>query len=255
MSNNIVFTKAYLRSTLLNFKTDRSSITAKNTTMKTFSLRSGIKPTVTAGALLLSCGLGLTSTAMAQQGGGGPPQITEEQRQQWEERARQRQEQAEKAKWEWVKQTFLASGFTDAAMHEAFVGYLQEREKSVKTLQEQARELTGLLIAPEPTNEEVKAALGAYRAAVAADKAKNTRKLGELEEQFQYSTKPRLETLLSVLGVVGSETEYLGGLGALIPESPFGNAGQGGGRGGRGGGGQGGRGGGGGQAPPAPNPN
>ena len=159
-----------------------------------------------------------------------------------------RQAQMEKARWDWVHQTFIASGLTDATLQDSVVTAMQAKEKSRAALQDQARNLASLLINKDTKDADISAALKAYRAAVLADKAIYTDLLTDVEAKNHYTTTPRLETLLTVLGVLGDETAYLGGLGELFPDSPMGRRQGFGGRGGQGGGGQGGGGqGGGGQ--------
>ncbi|HEX8552115.1 MAG TPA: hypothetical protein VF681_11250 [Abditibacteriaceae bacterium] len=191
--------------------------------------------------------IGSAVTAPAQQGGQGGnnrpnwQNMTPEQRQQMEAR---RTEQRNL----WLRQAMTGSGVTDAAAQTAIIDYMTEQEKTRVSLQEQARALSAVLVKPETPDAELKTKLEAYRAAVAAADAQRTADLSVLDEQVKYSTSPRVETLLSLLGVLGNETAQLGGIGALFPESPYSAQGGRGGRGGQGGqGGRGGRGGQGGQ--------
>ena len=197
--------------------------------------------------------LGLTLTANAQPGNGGngggnrPGQnMTPEQRQQWMERMETRRNQQRQ---DWLRQAMTGSGIADATVQTSVIDYMTAQEKSTTALQEQARALSALLIKPETPDAELKTALTAYREAVAAANAKQVTDLAALDAQVKFSTQPRVETLLTLVGVLGTETTQLGGIGAIFPESPYSNQGGRGGRsgnnGGRGGGNGGGNGGGG----------
>lgn len=193
--------------------------------------------------------------------------MTPEQRAQFQQRMQERQQnggaggdagggrgaQNAELRMDWVRQTLTASGYTDAQMQNSIVEFMQAQEKARQPLREQAVALTVLLVNPETKDADLQSGLAAFRTNVAADQTRYTTELSALDGTVKYSTSPRLETLLTVLGVVGQEAPTLGGVGVLFPESPMGNGGRGG-RGGRGGQG-GGRGGQGGDAQaPAPAP-
>lgn len=205
---------------------------------------------VIAGALLLAA----APSARAQQDpgapmDGGPGQggqnqggngrgnfqnMTPEQRQQLQAQMEARRNTQRQ---EWLRQAMTASGLTDVVMQNAVINYMMAQEKSRVTLQDQARALSNSLIKPETEPETLKIDLAAYRAAVAAANKQSAADLTALDAQVKYSTNPRIETLLTLLGVLGNETTQLGGIGAIFPDSPYGN--RGGGRGGRGQGGRG----------------
>jgi uncharacterized membrane protein YgcG len=186
--------------------------------------------------------LGLAMTAQAQPGAGGGgmgggrqnfQDMTPEQRQammaQMEtRRAEQRQT--------WLRQAMTASGVTDAATQTTVINYIVAQEKSKVALQAQARAISDLLLKPESTDAEVKTALTAYRASVAAARTAKDAGLAEIDTATKYSTQPKVEALLTLLGVLGPETSELGGIGEIFPDSPYGRGGFGGGRGGMGGG-------------------
>ena len=172
--------------------------------------------------------------------------MTPEQRQQFF------QQQQQQRRADWIRQVMTASGFADTTVQDAVIAFMAAQDKR-GPLQEQAHDLSALLIDPNSTNDQLKTSLADFRQAVATDKARHDAELAALDTQIKYSTQPRLETLLVLLGAVGYEIPQIGGVGAVFPDSPYGNrggrGGQGGGPGGRGGqgggpGGQGGQGGG-----------
>lgn len=147
-------------------------------------------------------------------------------------------------RWEWIRQTLVASGYTDAAMQNSIIEFMKAQETARQPLREQAQALTVLLVNPKTQDADLQSGLATFRTAVAADQARYTTELTALDTSVKYSTQPRLETLLTVLGIVGQEAPTLGGVGVLFPESPMGtgggrgNRGNRGNRGGQGGGGQ-----------------
>lgn len=174
-------------------------------------------------------------------GGRGFGNMTPEQRQQMQAQMEARRNTQRQ---EWLRQAMTASGVTEVVMQNSVINTMMAQEKTRVALQEQARTLSNALIKPETENETLKADLATYRAAVAAADKQRVTDLAALDAQVKYSTNPRIETLLTLLGVLGNETTQLGGIGAIFPDSPYGNRGGGRGQGGRGGRGQGGQGGG-----------
>lgn len=186
---------------------------------------------------LLGLALGLTLTANAQPGGNNRPgqNLTPEQRQQWQQWQERAEARRKEQRESWLRQAMAGSGVADATVQTAVIDFLTEQQKSNATLQQQARALSQLLIKPESTDEQLKTALASYREAVAAANTKGVADLAALDAQVKYSTSPRMETLLTLVGVLGTETTQVGGIGAIFPESPYGNQRGRGGQGGRGG--------------------
>jgi hypothetical protein len=190
-------------------------------------------------------------------GGQNFQNMTPEQRQQFAEQRAKRQEE-EKAQW--IRQAMASSTFTDKTLQDTVIAFISDQEKARKPLQEKAHALSTDLIKPETTDEAFKTSLAAFRQSVTDYKTQYDSDLAALDAKIEFSKKPRLETLLTALGVVGYEVPTIGGVGTVFPESPMGNQGgrPGGGRGGQGGqaggrgGGQGGRPGGDRGGPPAP---
>ena len=124
-----------------------------------------------------------------------------------------------------MRSTLVASGYSDATLQNAIIAFMQAQEKARQPLLDQARNLTVNLIKPETANDVFTAEVAASREAVAKDKARYEAELAELDKKINFSTQPRLETLLTVLGVVGSEVPAIGGLGTVFPDSTGGNRG------------------------------
>ncbi|HEX8833587.1 MAG TPA: hypothetical protein VF719_05270 [Abditibacteriaceae bacterium] len=205
--------------------------------MKKFTVRSQWAMMAVAGAFVTGGTLG----AQAQQGGGNGgnnrpdwQNMTPEQRQQMQAQGEQRRNEQRQA---WLRQAMTGSGLTDVAAQTAVIEHMTAREKSQEALRAQALALSKLLTTPGTADAELQTQLTAYRAAVAAANKQQADDLNALDAQLKYSTQPRVETLLTLLGVLGEETTSLGGIGAIFTESPYANRGGGGGgqNGGRGG--------------------
>ncbi len=122
----------------------------------------------------------------------------------------------------WVRQVLVASGFTDAEVQTSIIDFIRAQEQARAPLRIAAFALSKSLVNPALTDEQLKATLAAYRDAVARDQERYDQQLAALDEKINYSTQPRLELLLSALGVLGQETATLGGIGAIFPDSGFG---------------------------------
>ena len=202
-----------------------------------------------AGPLVLACSLTMVGFANAQQRGNGGNRpdarnMTPEQRQQMEARMQQFRQQREQQRWDWVKGALNGAGYGDQALQEGVIEIMKADTTGVAGLQEMARQLAAKLVDPAFKEEAFPAELKAFRDAVQKYQDDKKAALAKFDTTYKYTTQPKLETALTVLGVLGPETTLLGGMGQVFPDSPFGQGGFGG-RGGQGGGpgGQGGRGG------------
>jgi hypothetical protein len=160
--------------------------------------------------------------------------LTPEARAQMEQRMQQFRAEREKQRWDWVRQALNSAGYGDNALQEAVIGMIQADTKSLEALQEMQRQLAAKLVDPAFQSEAFPAELKAFRDAVAKYQQDKAASLKQFDETHKYSTQPKLETTLTVLGVLGPETALLGGLGQVFPDSPFGRGAGFGGRGGRG---------------------
>lgn len=158
--------------------------------------------------------------------------MTPQQRAQRQQRQQQREVQRQASEWDWVRQTLAASGYKDAPMQNAVIAFMQAQERAREPLREQARTLAESLVNPAVPDAQLSTNLAAFRTAMATDATRHDSELAALDQAVKYSTQPRLEMLMTVLGVVGPETPTLGGVGALFPESPMAGGGGGRGRGG-----------------------
>ena len=162
--------------------------------------------------------------------------------QQQEQRADQRADQQ-------VSTEMQAAGITDPETMDAIKQFVADQRTARKPLLAMAKKIATSLPLKTTTDEAMTASLTAFRKAVADDQVRYDKALKDLDAKIGYSTNPKLEAFLTLIGVIGNESSAVGGANAVFPNmmGGFGRGGFGGGPGGGGGfgGGNGGPGGGG----------
>ncbi|MDF2440354.1 MAG: hypothetical protein JWN98_1338 [Abditibacteriota bacterium] len=121
------------------------------------------------------------------------------------------------------RQVMVASGITDEAVQDAIILFLSTQEKERQPLLEMARQLNQSLANPETTSEQTTAALAAFRAAVAADKTRYDAALQELDAKIRYTTTPKIEAFLTLIGILGNEAPTVGGSSVIFAPQGRGN--------------------------------
>ncbi len=150
--------------------------------------------------------------------------------------------QARRAKM--LRDTLTKAGYTDTTLQDAVVAYAATQEMARQNLRDLTRKLRDTVLEPTTTDTAVSTQLAALQTALAAEKTRSAAAQSALNAKISYTSKVRLNALLTSMGLVGDAAAYAnpgGGQGG-----PGGRGGWGG-RGGRGGwpgGGQGGWGGG-----------
>lgn len=124
----------------------------------------------------------------------------------------------------WVRQVMVASGFTDVEVQNSIIAFIRTQEATRAPLRMATFALSQSLVNPALTDEQLKTTVGNFRDSVAKDQERYNQELGALDERINYTTQPRLELLLEVIGVLGPETATLGGVGAIFPDSGFGGS-------------------------------
>lgn len=186
--------------------------------------------------LLLGATLATTGLALAQNGGGNGNRpnfanMTPEQRQQMMAQMQAQQAQRREQQLRGAMTTINA----DTATQDAVVAFVKQQSDAATALTPKITAIRAAF-AGNATDAVVTAALADYRASV--EEARKTRETqtAALDKAISFSTKPKLEALLTMMGIIGDETSFVSNLSgdATLP-----------GAGGRGGRGMGGRGGGG----------
>lgn len=157
-------------------------------------------------------------------GGGNFRNMTPEQRQQAQAQGRERQ----------LRGALNQIGEGDATQT-AVLAFVKEQSDAATALQPKIAAMRAFFRGNGGDDAAIKSALADYRSAVDAARKTRDAQTADLDKQISFSTKPKLEALLTMLGVIGDETAFVANLSgeARLP----------GGRGGGGGGGRGGRGG------------
>jgi hypothetical protein len=126
------------------------------------------------------------------------------------------------------RQLMTNAGITDQATQDAIVAFVAAQEVARRPLLEMARNLSLTLNNPNATAEQTTTGLAAFREASVADQTRYETALKELDTQIRYSTNPKVETFLTLIGVLGNEVAPLGGPNVVFAQ---GGRGQGEGRG------------------------
>lgn len=148
-----------------------------------------------------------------------------------------------------TRQQLGAAGFNDKAVQDPIVDFMKAQETARMPLRDKARQLSQGL-ANNATNDEIIIMLRDVRDAVTEEKTRHDAAVKDLDAKVNYTKNPRLEAELTVLGLIGDESSYIG-MGGMGGRGGRGGRGGGGGRGGNGGGGNAGGGNAGGAAPGA----
>jgi hypothetical protein len=155
----------------------------------------------------------------------------------------EREQAMQRMRSQGTRNALQRAGVTDAATQDAILSYTEAQDKARQPLRDQSRKIADMLQDATATDAQVATELRSFRAAVAAEKLRSTRALADLSTKTGYRTKPRLEALLTMMGVLGDEAAYIGAMPGGMRGGPGGVGGPGGwgGPGGMGGQGAGGR--------------
>ena len=158
--------------------------------------------------------------------GGNRPNfgnMTPEQRQQM--RAQMRANQ--------IKQSLVAAGYTDDATQQAVVDFATAQSTAATAIQPKIEALR-TAFQNKADDKTVSDALAAYRTAVEDARKAHETAIADLDKTVSFSTKPKLEALLTMLGLIGDENGFVSNL-AGQAQLPGAGGGRGGGPGGMGG--------------------
>lgn len=108
-----------------------------------------------------------------------------------------------------VRQQLQASGFTDKALQDAVIDFMQAQEKARGPLRDKAREVGAAIRNNATTDTQMATLTNAFRIAIEDEKTRSEAALKTLDAKIGYAKKPRLEALLMMLGLIGDETSYL----------------------------------------------
>ena len=127
-----------------------------------------------------------------------------------------------------MRQMMIAAGITEKEVQDAVIAYVGEQNRARAGLfqlaQTAAQALQTPLVLPidqgevdkEAVNAKVATTFDAYQTAAAAEKARETQALADLDAKINYSTTPRLKSFLTLVGILDNEVLALGGPAALF---------------------------------------
>lgn len=165
-------------------------------------------------------------------GGRGGFQMTPEQRQRMETEQAERREQM-------IRALLNRAGYTDAATVDPILAFVKEQDKAAAGIREQTNKLQQALRNEVTTEAQTATLLNDLHAAADTEKERRVTATKALDGKISFTKKPKLEAILTVLGIIGDEAS-LASTGTVLGGGMGGFGGRGGGMGGFGGGGFGG---------------
>ncbi len=124
----------------------------------------------------------------------------------------QRQEAQRADREAGLRQMLQRAGADDTASQDAILEYVRAEEVARRAMNENSRKTMQAVTGKAVTESEAGIVLGNLRDAVQDEKARRAAAAKALDLKVGYSKKPRLETLLTLIGAIGDESFYLGGL-------------------------------------------
>jgi len=114
-----------------------------------------------------------------------------------------------------------SAGVTDRATQDAVIAFDDESKRTRQPLLAVARELSAALAdqtgTPEEQSTRQSDLLKKFQEAATEYKLTYETSLTELDTKINYSTTPRLKSVLTLIGVLGHEAEMAGGFVAIFP--------------------------------------
>jgi hypothetical protein len=104
-----------------------------------------------------------------------------------------------------------AAGVLDQSVMDAILAFAAERQKAREPLIQQAQELSAALLAQNGSDDALASQLTRFRIGTEVYKKEHAEALKALDAKIEYSKKPQLEALLTVMGLLGDEVPLIGG--------------------------------------------
>jgi hypothetical protein len=123
-------------------------------------------------------------------------------------------EQRRQAMQQFVEQTIRAAmaglDYTDKTQQDDVIAFAAEQEKLLEPVREKHRKVAQALL-NKANDDDVAALMADLRASIEETSKRRQAAIAELDEKIKFSQKPRLEALLSMIGLTGNETSFIGG--------------------------------------------
>jgi hypothetical protein len=137
--------------------------------------------------------------------------MTPEQR---EQLMQQRQQEMQQRRAENLRRQLQNAGYTDQALQNAVIEFANSQEQAQNGLQNKIRALSEA-IRGGATDNDVAALLADARATAQALESQRAAALKALDARVGYSSKPKLDALLALMGLTGDELAAGGGRGGF----------------------------------------
>ena len=110
-----------------------------------------------------------------------------------------------------VVQGLNFAGFTDAKLQGTILDFMVAREKADQPVRDRAIKVAEALLAKDTSDKDMAILLADFRAEV--DTARHRRKdqAAALDLAIGFSKNPKLDAFLSMMGLVGDESNFVGG--------------------------------------------
>jgi protocatechuate 3,4-dioxygenase beta subunit len=108
-----------------------------------------------------------------------------------------------------LRSTLQLAGFTDSKVQDAVVAFATTQNAARRSIRDNLREITQQSLTSGVTDVQARDMLARLRKAVNAEKTRARTAAKQLDAQVHYTKNPRLELLLTTLGLIG-ESSYLG---------------------------------------------
>jgi hypothetical protein len=102
-----------------------------------------------------------------------------------------------------VRQLMDHFGFADTTVQDAVIEYINDEVRARQPVRERGNLLLRALNSPKKTDAQVSEALEAFRTELEADRTRREAAENALNDKIGFRTKPRLEGMLLMFGVIG----------------------------------------------------
>lgn len=173
-------------------------------------------------SVLLAAGVLVGSQAWAQpdldnQPKGANPPAQADWQQMWQKMTPEQRKQAIQAMTEQIVRGSLEqAGVNDAETQNLVINAMREQDTIYAPVRELHLKLAQALINKDPDEAQVAALLQSLHEAAQKARAAREASIKTLDDRIAFSQQPRLQALLTMLGLVGDETEHVGGVMASL---------------------------------------
>lgn len=111
-----------------------------------------------------------------------------------------------------VRGAMTQLGYTDKALQDEVVATALAGEDALDPVRDAHRKLALSLVANPRSDKDVTTLLADLRGAITQAKTERSLLIKELDERIEFSKKPGLSAFLSLMGITGDESAFIGGI-------------------------------------------